>query len=563
MFRKTNKEPQVDLFGGVPSILEGGTLKQYNNDNHWHNQFRKYVVSRIDETVFKVLFNETTGAPNASVSLLVGMMILKESFGWSDSQLFEQCRFNLLARSALGLFNLNDTLPAESTYYLLRKRMYEYQNQTGEDLLEKTFKQITSDQVQEFEVNGRSIRMDSKLIGSNIALYSRFEIIHHTLCRFYKTLNRQEKSRLSAKDKQPLRILTKEEPQKTVYRSTREEIKSRLQPMGVLMYKIINTYTYHKSEQYQLLCRVFDEQYKIAEDQQIQLRQREEIASDSVQSPHDPDSAYRHKGDQQVKGYSINITETTSDDDSVDLITNVMVEKANVPDTQFVQPAIEATSEVTGQKVEKVYADGAYQSPTNDEYCEDIDMVFTGIQGAPSRYDLEMTSTGLIVTDTQTGECIQAVLAKKMKNSKEDCWRIKTSDGYKYFNQQAIRASKLRRTMKQRSLEELHKRNNVEATIYHLSCLIRNNKTRYRGHFKQKVWAYCRCLWINLVRIINFKKQICQRTFKTMEKRPHILSLYRELAINKHYRMKSGMKISINTIYFLKLNLINLPNTPF
>jgi hypothetical protein len=563
MFRKTNKEPQVDLFGGVPSILEGGTLKQYNNDNHWHNQFRKYVVSRIDETVFKVLFNETTGAPNASVSLLVGMMILKEAFGWSDSQLFEQCRFNLLARSALGLFNLNDTLPAESTYYLLRKRMYEHQNQTAEDLMEKTFKQITSDQAQEFEVNGRSIRMDSKLIGGNIAFYSRYEIIHHTLCRFYKTLNRQEKSRLSAKDKQPLRILTKEEPQKTVYRSTREEIKSRLQSIGILMYKLMNTYTYHKSEQYQLLCRVFDEQYKIAEDQQIQLRQREEIASDSVQSPHDPDSAYRHKGDQKVKGYSVNITETTSDDDSLDLITNVIVEKANVSDAQFVQPAIEATSEVTGQKVEKVYADGAYQSPANDECCENIDMVFTGIQGATSRYDLEMTSSGLIVTDTQTGECIQAVLAKKMKNSKEDCWRIKTSDGYRYFNQQAIRTSKLRRTMKQRSLEELHKRNNVEATIFQLSCLIRNNKTRYRGQIKQKVWAYCRCLWINLVRIINFKKQICQRTFITMEKRPHILSFYRELAINKHYRMKSGIKISINTIYFLKLNLINLSNASF
>jgi len=563
MFRKTNKEPQVDLFGGVPSILEGGTLKQYNNDNHWHNQFRKYVVSRIDETVFKVLFNETTGAPNASVSMLVGMMILKEAFGWSDSQLFEQCRFNLLARSALGLFNLNDTLPAESTYYLLRKRMYEHQNQTGEDLMEKTFKSITSDQVQEFEVNGRSIRMDSKLIGGNIAFYSRYEIIHHTLVRFYKTLNRQEKSRLSAMDKQPLRILTKEEPQKTVYRSTREEIKSRLQSIGVLMYKIMNTYTYHKSEQYQLLCRVFDEQYKIAEDQQIQLRPREEIASDSVQSPHDPDSAYRHKGDQQVKGYSINITETTSDDDSVDLITNVIVEKANVPDTQFVQPAIEATSEVTGHKVEKVFADGAYQSPSNDEYCEDIDMVFTGIQGASSRYDLEMTSSGLIVTDTQTGERIQAVLAKKLKNSKEDRWRIKTSDGYRYFNQQAIRTSELRKTMKQRPLEQLHKRNNVEATIFQLSYLTRNNKTRYRGMFKQKVWACCRCMWINLVRIINFMKQICQRTFKTMEKLPLILSFYRKLAINKHFRMKLGIKISINTIYFYKLNLINLSNVSF
>lgn len=161
-----------------------------------------------------MLFNETTDAPNASVSLLVGMMVIKEAFGWSDSQLFEQCKFNLLVRSALGLYNLNDALPAESTYYLLRKRMYEHHSQTEQ-----------------------------------------------------------------------------------------------------------------------------------------------------------------------------------------------------------------------------------YQSPNNDEYCKDIDMVFTGIQGPPSRYDLEMTPAGLVATDTQTGERIQAALAKRQKNSKEERWRIKTDSGYKYFNQLAIRAS--------------------------------------------------------------------------------------------------------------------------
>ena len=438
---------------------------------------------------------------------------------------------------------------AESTYYLLRKRIFEHQKQTGEDLMDNTFKGITSGQVQEFEVNGRSIRMDSKLLGSNIAFYSRYEIIHHTLCRFYKTLDKQEKSGLSALDKEQLKELTKEEPLKTVYRSTREEIKSRLHSIGVLMYKIVNTFTDNKSEQYQLLCRVFGEQYALAEDQQIQLRPREEIDSDSVQSPHDPDSAYRHKGDQQVKGYSVNITETASDD-SLNLITDVIVEKANVPDTEFVLPAIESTTEVTVQAVETVYTDGAYQSPVNDEICKDIDMVYTGIQGAKSRYDLEMTPEGLLVTDTQTGEHMKAVLVKKQKNSKEDRWRIARPNGYYYFSQQAIRASHLRRKIKKLPLEELHKRNNVEATIFQLCFQLRNNKSKYRRLFKQKTWAYCRCLWINLVRIINYSKQLCQRTTKTMEKVAHVLSFYQKLAINKNYRMKFSLKFSIYTIYF-------------
>jgi hypothetical protein len=72
----------------------------------------------------------------------------------------------------------------------------------------------------------------------------------------------------------------------------------------------------------------------------------------------------------------------------------VIVEKANAPDTAFIEPAIEATIEVTGQMVKTIYADGAYQSPNNDQCCENIDMVFTDIQGFESRYDLEMTPEG-------------------------------------------------------------------------------------------------------------------------------------------------------------------------
>jgi len=516
MFKKSNKEPQLDAFASVPTMLESLAFKQYSDQGHWHNQFREQVLMRIDESIFSVLFNDTTGAPNAPIRTLIGMMILKESFGWSDSQLFEHCRFNLLVRGSLGLFNINDPLPVESTYYLLRKRIYDHHKQRGEDLMGKAFAHITSQQIKEFDVSGRSIRMDSKLIGSNIALFTRYEIIHQTLCLFYKSLDKAAKSRLTTTDLEQLEILTTEEPIKTVYRSTREELKGRLQPIGILIYKLLKLFGDLQTEPCQLLQRVFNEQYKVSEDQQIELRPKEEISSSSVQSPHDPDSAYRNKRDQQVKGYSVNITETCSDD-NLDLITNVIVEKANTPDTAFVEPAIQGTIEVTGQMVEKIYADGAYQSPANDNCCETIDMVFTGIQGAESRYDLEKTPEGLLVTDTQTGELMQAVLVKKQKNSKEERWRITTDKGYYYFGQQAIRTSHMRREMKGRPIEELHKRNNVEATIFQFGFPLRNNKSKYRGLIKQKTWAYCRCLWINLVRILNFTKQICQRTFKIME----------------------------------------------
>jgi len=378
MFRKSSKDPQIDLFGGVSSFLTGKARKQFNDEKSWHNQFRTQIVSRMDETVFKVLFDEEMGAPNSSVSTLVGMMTLKEAFGWSDSKLYDQCRFDILTRSALGIFNINDEVPVESTYYLFRKRIYAYHRLHNIDLLKKTFTQITKGQIKEFNVNGRNIRMDSKLIGSNIAYFSRYEIIHHTLILFYKTLDESMLFLLPAAERKQLKELSEEEPLKTVYHTTREEIKSRMQSIGILVFKLVNLFTDKSSEQYQLLKRVFGEQYKVTENQQVELRPKEEIAADSVQSPHDPDSAYRHKGEQKVKGYSTNVTETASDD-SLNLITDVNVKKANVADTTFVKPSIEATVEVTGQSVEKCYNDGAYQTPDNDEFCENIGMVYTGI----------------------------------------------------------------------------------------------------------------------------------------------------------------------------------------
>jgi hypothetical protein len=561
MFRKSSKERQIDLFGSVPTLLSEGATGKYNDKSHWHNQFRQEVINLIDETHYQVLFNDTMGAPNASIRILVGMMIIKEAFGWSDSQLFEQCQFNLLVRSALGLVNMHDPLPAESTYYLFRKRTYDYNRLTGEDLLEKTFAQITREQITQFEVNGRKIRMDSKLIGSNIAYYSRYEIIHQTLSRFYASLGKFKQARLVPAIRHQLEELTGEEPNKTVYRSTKEEIQGRLQLIGMLIYKLLKIYTGQTGEDYQLLQRVFDEQYHVVESQKVQLRPKEEITSGSVQSPHDPDSAFRQKGDQRVKGYSVNVTETTSEE-GLNLITNVIVDQANTADKDFVQPAIAATVEVTGQQVETAYLDGAFQSPGNDDFCKDIDMVFTGIQSEHSRYDLEKTPEGLMVTDTQTGEHIMATLAKKNKGSKEDRWSIKTTEKRVYFGQLAIRASMLRKTMKNRPVEELRKRNNVEATIFQVAFPLKNNKTKYRGLLKQRSWAYCRCIYVNLVRIIKFTKQTCQRTIKTMEMQAKMAVLrdYFSLQINfqPNLNLQFSKVIFLSVINFLSL-LINIP----
>jgi len=156
----------------------------FDNSEGWHNRFREEVTNRVDEEIFKPLFSADKGAPNAPIRILVAMMALKEGCGISDEHLYEEARFNLLTRSALGLVNSDDEVPVESTYYLLRQKIVEYAQTSGKNLLEEAFEQITKGQCHEYQVSGKRIRMDSKLLGSNIGWYSRYGIVHETIRKY-------------------------------------------------------------------------------------------------------------------------------------------------------------------------------------------------------------------------------------------------------------------------------------------------------------------------------------------------------------------------------------------
>jgi hypothetical protein len=488
-------------------MLQGTSYEQYKNSHAWHNMFRVHVLDRIDENLFKSLFSENMGAPNASIRVIIGMMTLKEAFGWSDNELFEHCRFNLLVRSALGLFHINDSIPAESTYYLFRQRIHNYNKENQVDLIEKVFQKITNSQAIAFNVSGRSVRMDSKLIGSNIAFSNRYEIVHDTLVLFYKEMIKTTPIKLPGEELSQLQELSETTGNKVVYHSTREEVQIRLFKLGILCYKVLTVYEEKDNKYYPLLKRVFDEHFRLDENGQTEIRPKEEIKSDSVQSPFDTECAYRNKDDKPVKGYSINATETC-DDGSLNLITDIQVAPANKPDTEFVIPALDHTTQVLCHKPDNFHADGAFHSPYNIDYCqqETINHYFTGIPGLQGRYDLTLCDDTLTVIDTQTGEIIPSYKNKSGK------WTIKTDKGYRYFSDHQIETCHLRKLVEQMPIEKRNKRSNIEATIFQLSYFTRNNKTRYRGLMQHKIWALLRCIWINLKRIATFiVEQTCQR----------------------------------------------------
>ena len=514
MFKESDRNAQLDIFSTPAEHLRGSSQKFYLKDDSWHNIFRDNVLSHIDEQIFSVLYCKDNGTPNASIRVLVAMMLLKEGQGWSDDQLFENCNYNLLVRSALGLLTLDDTVPVASTYYRFRSNIVNYNKEHDTDLFKECMQSITKSQMVEFNVSGKQIRMDSKLMGSNIAWYTRYELVHETLRLFIK--ERREyiyKRSLSKDDFELIESIEGESGDKVVYYSTKSEIDARFLALGNLMYRFIRLFKIYPGGQYDILKTVFDGQYSCKKKVVLAL-EKEKISADSIQSPHDPESHYRKKGDNKIKGNSINITETcdksTEEEPKVNLITDVDVKPVTASDCGFMQDAVENSQNMTMDTIETLYADGAYNSSENQEFCNDndINLILTGLQGPKGRYDLipdKQNTDKLTVIDQKTGNIIDAELVKSRKNPEEKKWKIKTDvKEWRYFTLEHIRTSLLRQKLQDTPIEELNMRNNVEATIFQMGFHYSNNKSRYRGLAKHKLWAYSRALWVNFVRLQKY-----------------------------------------------------------
>ena len=349
--------------------------------------------------------------------------------------------------------------------------------------------------------------MDSKLISSNIAWYSRYEIIQKT---FVGSVTRSELEKIDDQmiRRQALEFFD-EDAAKTVYRTDSDTMGHRLLNLGLV---IDNVLGHCGRDEKILLRRVFHEQYEKTDDGTVSVRDKKLVSAKSVQNPNDPDAQYRGKNGKKVKGFSMNITETCDNPGKPNLITDITVEGAGTADNTYVKDALKESEKVTGDKVEVLHSDGAYQSETNRQLAADPEngfkFVANGIQGKPSRYELSLTDDhNLEVTDKHTGEVIQATPVGEEK------WKIKiTNDegktSWRYFGAEQIEKSKARKEVESIPFGERKKRNNVEATIFQYCFHTRNNKTRYRGKIKHMLQAVARCVWINMRRLFLFDARI-------------------------------------------------------
>jgi hypothetical protein len=301
----------------------------------------------------------------------------------------------------------------------------------------------------------------------------------------------------------------KEKAEAVTYRSTKEEVERRFEALGTVMYRLLGAAGAEGNREYDVLKRVFEEQYEAAsgpgggKKKKVKVREKGEIRGKSVQNPHDVDSEYRDKGGNKVKGYSVNVTETC-DEGKLNLIVGIRTEGSGTADVDFLQEGLERAQALVEDKIEEVHTDGAYHSPGNQEYCKEnqIEWVLRGIQGKASKYDLSFDGDGnMVVVNTESGERLDASRAKSRKAEAPERWVVQDGERRIYFERKDVETCELRKRLSQIPKERLDIRNNVEATIFQVGYHYRGDKSRYRGLIKHRMWAVSRCLWVNFRRI--------------------------------------------------------------
>ena len=241
--------------------------------------------------------------------------------------MYDNFTYNVQVRYALGCRDLASGHFELRTMYNFRRRLVEYQQETGENLFEKIFEQITDEQLEVLPVETNKLRKDSTLIMSNIRQMTRIQLLVEVLQRAHRMLSEADQE----KYQEEFAPYLKGSSGQYVYNLEEGEYETSLEAIGQVMQHLEEGLAEEYGEQpyYKVLQRVFEEHYTV-EDNTLRPKQGQELKADSLQSPDDLEATYRRKRGEDYQGYTFSATETCNPENPLQLIVSIQTESNNL-----------------------------------------------------------------------------------------------------------------------------------------------------------------------------------------------------------------------------------------
>src|SRR4030066_107960 len=279
MFKKNKRHLQPLLISEVSQLPEQQFLRL---ERSWAGVFYREVFSRLDESAFACLYSDLPSRPNIPVNVLVGLEYMKSGFGWSDEQLYDEFLYNVQIRYALGYHKLGEGEFDLRTLYYFRQRLSQYMQKEGVNLLEQAFEQITDQQLAKFQLKTGKQRMDSTQIASNIRQHGRLQLLVEVLQRVPRMLTETDQVRYA----ELLKPFLQGHPGWYVYKLQQSEFPEHIRRVGLVMHQLLAELkaNYAQDKEYQVLERVFCENYRLEKSEVVPKAQKE-LGANSLQSP--------------------------------------------------------------------------------------------------------------------------------------------------------------------------------------------------------------------------------------------------------------------------------------
>jgi len=302
-------DPFEGLFSpSAVRILESG----------WQGMFRHVILEVLPVAELSQHFHPSLGAPTKELYSMAGLVFLADFHGWTSQQAAEGYMFHTDLQYAL---NLEPGAEVSSRSVERYQRLFR-----ADDLAADIFSRVTEALTQKLELDVSLQRLDSTHLYSHMATFGRTKLMAVAIKRFLTQVKRHD---LEAYTALPETLRLRYEPAQSQLfgdaTDAESRQRSRQQAAEDLLWVIehfADQPTMTGRQSYKALQTIFSQQCELVEGK---VTVRAKTGGNCVQNPSDPDATYDgHKG----PGYQVQITETCSTENEVQLITAALPQTA-------------------------------------------------------------------------------------------------------------------------------------------------------------------------------------------------------------------------------------------
>jgi Transposase DDE domain len=359
----------------------------------WQGVFRHVLLELMPVGELAHHFSRQLGAPTKELYSMAGLVFLTDFFSWTAQESAEAYIFRSDVQYALNL---------EPGVEVSSRTVERYQKLFREDeLAAQVFHDVTIGLAEKLELDISRQRLDSTHVFSHMASFGRTKLMAVAIKRFLTQVIRHGPEQYAALPKE---FRERYEPAESQLfagaKDAEARQRSRRQAAEDLLW-IIDHFAdcpdMTGRSSYKALVTIFGQQCEMSEGK---LVVKAKTGGDCVQNPSDPDATYdAHKG----QGYQVQISETCSPENEVQLITGALPQGAAEPDGAAVVPILDQLEEWRLLPKEML-ADTLYCGDENVQAAEDRGVELVGpIPGREPASDPGALTLDDFAVDERTG----------------------------------------------------------------------------------------------------------------------------------------------------------------